>query len=111
MLLELTVQTKGKGRHVGDTAADLDKIIDASGLYHQRKKPGSVGKGTVLEGNWDQLMAVAKKCHDEVLKSHQKIVTVMRAVDGPDVALCSHAPGDCAAMKELLEDDGDWMIM
>jgi hypothetical protein len=35
----------------------------------------------------------------------------MRAVDGPDVAPCSHAPGDCAAMKELLEDDGDWMIM
>ena len=106
MLLELTVQTKGKGRHVGDTAADLDKIIDASGLYHQAKN-----KGTVLEGNWDQLMAVAKKCHDAVLKSHEKIVTVMRAVDGEEVAPCRHSPGDCAAMKELLEDDGDWMIM
>jgi hypothetical protein len=35
----------------------------------------------------------------------------MRAVDGPDVAPCQHAPGDCAAMKELLEDDGDWLIM
>jgi hypothetical protein len=35
----------------------------------------------------------------------------MRAVDGPDVDLCRQAPGDCAAMKELLEDDGDWMIM
>jgi len=23
----------------------------------------------------------------------------------------SHAPGDCAAMKELLEGDGDCMIM
>ena len=106
MLLELTVQTKGKGRHVSDTAADLEKIIDASGLYHQAKN-----KGTVLEGNWDELMAVAKKCHDAVLKSHRRIVTVMRAVDGPDMDPCSHAPGDCAAMKELLEDDGDWMIM
>lgn len=106
MLLELTVQTKGKARHAGDTAADLEKIISASGLYHQAKN-----KGTVLEGSWDELMAVAKKCHDEVLKTHQKIVTVMRAVDGPEVAPCSHAPGDCAAMKELLEDDGDWMIM
>ena len=106
MLLELTVQAKGKGWHVGDAAADVAKIIDSSGLYHQAKN-----KGTVLEGDWDELMAVARKCHDAVLKSHQKIVTVMRAVDGPDVAPCRHAPGDCAAMKELLEDDGDWMIM
>jgi hypothetical protein len=47
-------------------------------------------------------------------------VTVMRAldgpgvdgpeVDGPDVAPSSHAPADYAAMKELIEDDGDWLI-
>ena len=55
-------------------------------------------------------MDVAKKCHDEVLKTNQHIVTVMRAVDGDDVVPCAHAPGDCAAMQELLEDDGDWLI-
>ena len=105
MLLELSVLPKGKGRHLSEAAADLAKIIDASGLYHQAKN-----KGTVLEGNWDQLMAVAKKCHDEVLKNNQRIVTVMRAVDGPELAPCAHAPADCAAMRELLEDDGDWLI-
>ncbi len=105
MLLELSVLPKGKGRQLSEAAADLAKIIDASGLYHQAKN-----KGTVLEGNWDQLMAVAKKCHDEVLKNNQRIVTVMRAVDGPELAPCSHAPADCAAMRELLEDDGDWLI-
>ncbi len=106
MLLELTVQAKGKGRHAGDTTADVEKIIDSSGLYHQAKN-----KGTVLEGGWDELMAVARKCHEAVLKQNHKIVTVMRAVDGPEVVPCRHAPGDCAAMKELLEDDGEWMIM
>ncbi|MGB7264440.1 MAG: thiamine-binding protein [Terracidiphilus sp.] len=105
MLLELSVLPKGKGRHASEAAADLARIIDTCGLYHQAKN-----KGTVLEGNWDQLMAVAKKCHDEVLKSNQRIVTVMRAVDGPEVAPCAHAPADCAAMRELLEDDGDWLI-
>ena len=105
MLLELRVMPKGKGRHASDTAADLARIIEASGLYHQTKN-----KGTVLEGSWEQLMAVARKCHEEVLKSSSKIVTVMRAVDGPDVAPCAHAPGDCAALQELLEDDGDWLI-
>jgi len=105
MLLELSVLPKGKSPHVSDAAAGLGKIIDSSGLYHQAKN-----KGTVLEGTWEQLMAVAKKCHDEVMKTNEQFVTVMRAVDGPEVAPCSHAPADCAAMKELLEDDGDWLI-
>jgi uncharacterized protein YqgV (UPF0045/DUF77 family) len=106
MLLELSVLPKGKGQNASKAAAGLDKIIDASGLYHQAKN-----KGTVLEGSWEQLMAVAKKCHDEVLKTNQKFITVMRAVDGPDVALCAHAPSDCSAMKELMEDDGDWLML
>jgi len=115
MLLELSVLPKGKAHQASDSAVDLAKIIDASGLYHQTKK-----KGEVLEGTWDQLMAVAKKCHDEAMKTNQKFVTVMRAldgpdvdgpeVDGPDVAPSSHAPADCAAMNELIEDDGDWLI-
>jgi uncharacterized protein YqgV (UPF0045/DUF77 family) len=106
MLLELTVQAKGKGRHAAETAAELAGILDSSGLYHRAKS-----QGTVLEGNWDELMAVARKCHDAVLKSNRKIVTVMRAVDGPEVAPCRQAPGDCAAIKELLEDDGDWLML
>ena len=110
MLLELSVLPKGKSRHVGEAAADLGKIIDASGLCHQAKN-----KGTVLEGTWEQLMAVAKKCHDEVMKTNEQFVTVMRALDGPDIqgheaVSSSPAAADCSAMKELLEDDGDWLI-
>jgi uncharacterized protein YqgV (UPF0045/DUF77 family) len=105
MLLELSLIPKKKSRHSGGHVTDMSKIISASGLYHQDKE-----KGTVLEGSWDQLMAVAKKCHDEALKTNETYVTVMRAVDGPDVTPCAKAPGDCLAMKDLLEDDGDWLI-
>jgi len=106
MLLELSVMPKGKGKQASDAAAGLARIVGASGLYYETKN-----KRTVLEGTWDELMAVAKKCHDEVLKTNRKIVTVMRAVDGADVRPCAHAPGDCAAIKELLEDDGDWLML
>ena len=92
MLLELSVTQKKKGRHGSVPVTDLSKIISASGLFHQEKS-----KGTVLEGSWDQLMAVAKKCHDEALKNNETFVTMMRAVDGPAVAPCSKAPGDCGA--------------
>jgi uncharacterized protein YqgV (UPF0045/DUF77 family) len=105
MLLELSVLPEKKGRHINEATADLARIIDASGLYHQSKD-----KGTVLEGSWDQLMAVAKKCHDEALKSNESFVTIMRAVDGPNLEPCANAPADCAAIKDLLEDDGDFLI-
>lgn len=105
MLLELSVLPKNKRQDGNETAADLARIIDSSGLYHREKN-----LGTVLEGDWDELMAVAKKCHDEALKTNESFVTIMRAVDGPEVAPCSEAPDDCGAIKELLEDDGDWLI-
>jgi uncharacterized protein YqgV (UPF0045/DUF77 family) len=105
MLLELSVMPKKKSRRGSRSVTDLSKIISASGLFHREKD-----EGTVLEGSWDQLMAVAKKCHDEALKTNETYVTVMRAVDGPDVAPCAKAPADCGAIKELLEDDGDWLI-
>ena len=106
MLLELSVQVKGKGRNAGTTASDLARIVDSSGLYHEAKN-----RSTVLEGSWDELMAVARRCHEAALKANRKIITVMRAVDGPEVEPCAHAPGDCPAMKELLEDDGDWLML
>jgi uncharacterized protein YqgV (UPF0045/DUF77 family) len=105
MLLELRVMPKKKNRRGSGPVTDLSKIVNASGLYHRKKD-----QRTVLEGSWDQLMAVAKKCHDEALKTNETYVTVMRAVDGPEAAPCKQAPGDCAALKELLEDDGDWLI-
>jgi len=110
MLLELSVLPRGKGRQAGSAAIDLARIVDTSGLHHRAKN-----KRTVIEGSWEQLMAVAKKCHDEAIKTNPKIVVIMRALDGPDlggpgIAPCLHAPADCAAMKELLEDDGDWLI-
>ncbi len=110
MLLELSVLPNGKSRRVSDAAAGLSKIIDASGLCHQAKDTR-----TILEGTWEQLMAVAKKCHDEVMKTNEQFVTIMRALDGPEVespglTACSHTPADRARIKDLPEDDGDWLI-
>ena len=74
MLLELSVSVKGKA--VDEGSVNMSKIIDQSGLHYK-----TTGKGMVLEGSWEQLMAVAKKCHDEVLKTNDQFVTRMKAVD------------------------------
>jgi hypothetical protein len=56
-------------------------------------------------------MAVAKKCHDEVLKKNDQFITHMKAVD----KRCSGstAPSGCSGkeLEEVLEDEGEWLML
>jgi uncharacterized protein (TIGR00106 family) len=76
MLLELTVLPLGRGRSISGDIADLVKIIDASGLDYRL-----TAEGTILEGDWDQVMDVARKCHNEMRKKTERVVTIMHADD------------------------------
>lgn len=104
MLLELSVSVKGKSRQASDPSVEINRILDASGLHYT-----STVKGAVLEGSWDQLMAVAKKCHDEALKKSDQFVTHMKAVDKG----CSEKPAGCSEkeIEEALEDEGEWLML
>jgi uncharacterized protein YqgV (UPF0045/DUF77 family) len=37
--------------------------------------------GTIIEGAWDQLMKVAKNCHDEMRKKTERVITFMKVDD------------------------------
>jgi uncharacterized protein (TIGR00106 family) len=76
MLLELSVIPLGRGRSISGDIADLVKIIDASGLDYRL-----TAAGTILEGNWEQLMDVARKCHAEMRKKTERLVTFMKIDD------------------------------
>ncbi len=76
MLLELSVIPLGRGRSISADLADLVKIIDASGLDYR-----VTAAGTILEGTWDQLMDVARKCHAEMRKKTERVVTFMKVDD------------------------------
>jgi uncharacterized protein (TIGR00106 family) len=79
MLLELNILPLGRGRSIGNDIADVVKIIDASGLDYKL-----TAEGTILEGSWDQLMDVAKRCHNEMRKKTDRVVTIMQADDYGD---------------------------
>ncbi len=79
MLLELSVIPLGRGRSISADVADLMKIIDASHLDYRL-----TATGTILEGSWDQLLAVARKCHDEMRKKTERVVTFMKVDDYAD---------------------------
>ncbi|MFQ5673047.1 MAG: MTH1187 family thiamine-binding protein [Nitrospinales bacterium] len=59
VLLEFSMTPLDKGESVSPYVSRSLKIIDESGLDY-RLNP----MGTVLEGEWDEVMAVVKQCYE-----------------------------------------------
>jgi uncharacterized protein (TIGR00106 family) len=76
MLLELSVIPLGRGRSISADVADMVKIIEASHLDY-RLTP----TGRILEGTWDQVMAVAYLCHTETRHKTERVITLMKPDD------------------------------
>ncbi len=78
MLVEFSIVPIGKGESLGDELARVMKIVDESGL------PYKIGPmGTVVEGRWDDVMALIKRCHEEVLATSPRAITTIRIDDRP----------------------------
>jgi uncharacterized protein (TIGR00106 family) len=76
MLVEFSIIPLGKSPSVGDDVAKVLKIVDNSGLSYKLNP-----MGTVVEGTWDELMALIKKCHHTVLRSGERVVTSIKIDD------------------------------
>lgn len=76
MLMELSVIPLGRGRSISADVAEVVKIIDASGLDY-RVTPSA----TVLEGNWEQLMDLARKCHFHMRSKTERVITLLKLDD------------------------------
>lgn len=68
VLLEFSMSPLGKGESVGRYVARSLDIIDRSGLPY-RLNP----MGTVLEGEWDDVFAVVRKCYERMKKDCNRI--------------------------------------
>ena len=80
MLAELEIIPIGtKNASLSGLLAEAAKLIDASGLDYR------VGPmGTVVEGEWDPIMRLAKQCHEAMLKSASRVMTTIRIDDRTD---------------------------
>ena len=61
ILLEFSMTPLGKGESVSQYVARSLDIIDGSGLPY-RLTP----MGTILEGEWEQVMAVVQQCYERM---------------------------------------------
>ena len=59
VLLEFSMAPSGKGESLSPYVARILDIIDTSGVSYQLTP-----MGTILEGEWDEVMAVVTACFD-----------------------------------------------
>ena len=78
MLAQFTIVPLGVGESVGAAVAEVIRIIDESGLPY-RTNP----MGTVVEGEWDDVMTLIRRCHDEALRGAARVLTSISIDDRP----------------------------
>ena len=80
MLAELEIVPIGtQSPSLSGLLADMAKLIDRSGLDYR------VGPmGTVVEGEWDRIITLAKQCHQAILGSCNRVITTIRIDDRKD---------------------------
>jgi len=76
MLAEFSVVPLGKGESVSQYVAECLKIVESSGVAY-RINP----MGTVLEGDYDEVMGVIKKCHLRVMELCSRVITSVKIDD------------------------------
>jgi uncharacterized protein (TIGR00106 family) len=76
MLIELSIIPLNHDSHISKEIAEALKIIDESGLPYQLTP-----LGTCIEGEWDEVMPLVRKCHDRVRKTCSHIFTTIRIED------------------------------
>ena len=80
MLVAFSVTPLGTGEAVGELVAEAVRVVRESGLPHQTD-----AMFTLLEGEWDEVMAVVKRAVDAVAAKAPRVSLVLKADLRPGV--------------------------
>jgi uncharacterized protein (TIGR00106 family) len=78
MLVQFSIVPLGTGESVSKGVAEVIRIVDESGLPYKTNP-----MGTVIEGAWDEVMTLIRKCHEAVLGSASRVLTSISIDDRP----------------------------
>lgn len=74
VMIDICIVPLGVGVSVSDYVAACQKVLQAAGLKHEMH-----AYGTNVEGEWDDVMAAVKRCHEVVHEmGAPRITTSMR---------------------------------
>ena len=75
MLVQFSIFPVGKGEELAKSVANIIDIIDKSKLPYQ-----TTAMSTIVEGSWEEVFGLIKKCHSAMKKEHNRVYMVI-AVD------------------------------
>lgn len=76
MIVEFSILPVGKGESLGDLVAKVVDIVDVSGLPYKL-----TSMGTIIEGEWDDLMELIKECHFKMRQYASRVMTFITIDD------------------------------
>ena len=76
MLVEFSTFPLGKSEGLSEEVSKSIKIIEESGLDYEL-----TAMGTLLEGDWDQVMETIKKCHMAISENYDRVETSIKIDD------------------------------
>jgi uncharacterized protein (TIGR00106 family) len=78
MLVAFSITPLGVGESVGAAVADAVRIVRESGLPNETN-----AMFTNVEGDWDEVMALIRRCVDRVLEAAPRVSVVIKIDERP----------------------------
>lgn len=79
MIADLSIFPVGGDTHISGLLGEVLKEIKASGLDYQLTPTA-----TCLEGTWDEITSVARRCHQVARRDSPHVITLLRIEDDAD---------------------------
>lgn len=76
IVCEFSVVPLGTGESISEQVAKCLKLVRESGLPYQLTP-----MGTILEGEWDEVFQLIKRCRDELRKGFRRVLITIRVDD------------------------------
>lgn len=76
MIVEFDTYPLGKESGLDQEVAKVIEIIRSNGLDYQL-----TAMGTIVEGDWDEVMKTIKKCHNRLKEDHNRVTTHVKIDD------------------------------
>ncbi|KHE90239.1 MAG: MTH1187 family thiamine-binding protein [Candidatus Scalindua rubra] len=76
MIVNFSIVPIGKDSSLSAKVAEILKIVSESGIDYKLH-----AMGTILEGDWDEIMRLIKKCHKIILKDSDRVLTTITIDD------------------------------